>query len=98
MIVVTGATGQFGRHAVENLIKLGVPAGQIAVAVRSPEKAADLASRGVQVRQADYDRPDTLAAAFTGAPCKLAIPRMHGWSPTTAGAVVTVQANECPSY
>ena len=67
MIVVTGATGQFGRHAVENLIKLGVPAGQIAVAVRSPEKAADLASRGVQVRQADYDRPDTLAAAFTGA-------------------------------
>jgi NAD(P)H dehydrogenase (quinone) len=67
MIVVTGATGQFGRHAVENLIKLGVPAGQIAVAVRSPEQAADLAGRGVQVRQADYDRPDTLAAAFTGA-------------------------------
>ena len=67
MIVVTGATGQFGRHAVENLIKLGVPAGQIAVAVRSLEQAADLAGRGVQVRQADYDRPDTLAAAFTGA-------------------------------
>ncbi|MEV6930185.1 SDR family oxidoreductase [Dactylosporangium sp. NPDC051485] len=67
MIVVTGATGQFGRHSVENLIKMGVPAERIAVAVRSPEKAADLAGRGVQVRQADYDRPDTLAAAFTGA-------------------------------
>ncbi|GGQ67872.1 SDR family oxidoreductase [Couchioplanes azureus] len=67
MIVVTGATGQFGRLAIEHLIKQGVPAQQIAAAVRTPQKAADLAARGVQVREADYDRPETLTAAFQGA-------------------------------
>ncbi|MTE18900.1 NAD(P)H-binding protein [Streptomyces sp. TRM43335] len=67
MIVVTGATGQFGRLAVEKLIGRGVPAAEIAAAVRTPEKAADLAARGVEVREADYDRPETLAPAFAGA-------------------------------
>jgi NAD(P)H dehydrogenase (quinone) len=36
-------------------------------AVRTPEKARDLAALGVQVRQADYDRPETLDQAFQGA-------------------------------
>ncbi|MFI5933574.1 NAD(P)H-binding protein [Actinoplanes sp. NPDC051494] len=67
MIVVTGATGQFGRLAVESLLRRGVPASEIAVAVRSPEKAAGLAALGVEVREADYDRPETLTAAFAGA-------------------------------
>lgn len=67
MIVVTGATGRLGRLTVESLLARGVPAADIAVAVRSPEKAADLAARGVAVREGDYDRPDTLAAAFAGA-------------------------------
>lgn len=67
MIVVTGATGRLGRLTVESLLARGVPAAEIAVAVRSPEKAADLAARGVAVREGDYDRPDTLAAAFAGA-------------------------------
>lgn len=35
--------------------------------MRNPEKVADLAVRGVQVRQADYDQPASLAAAFKGA-------------------------------
>jgi NAD(P)H dehydrogenase (quinone) len=43
-----------------------VPAAQIVAAVRSPEKAADLAALGVQVRQADYAQPATLEAAFQG--------------------------------
>lgn len=66
MIVVTGATGKLGRLVVEGLLKK-VPAKQVVAAVRSPEKAADLAALGVQVRRADYSRPETLEAALAGA-------------------------------
>jgi NAD(P)H dehydrogenase (quinone) len=66
MIVVTGATGHLGRLVVDGLLRK-VPASRIAVAVRSPEKAADLASLGVQVRQADYSKPETLGKALDGA-------------------------------
>jgi NAD(P)H dehydrogenase (quinone) len=65
MIAITGATGQLGRLVIQNLLKT-VPAAQIVAAVRSPEKAADLAALGVQVRQADYAQPATLEAAFQG--------------------------------
>ncbi|WP_030235444.1 SDR family oxidoreductase [Streptomyces sp. NRRL S-350] len=63
MYVVTGATGQLGRLVVEGLLA-AVPASEVAVAVRSAEKAADLAARGVAVRVVDYDRPETLEGAF----------------------------------
>lgn len=66
MYVVTGATGQLGRLVIEQLLER-VPASQIIAAVRSPEKAADLAALGVQVRQADYSQPATLDSAFAGA-------------------------------
>ncbi|MFI6000639.1 SDR family oxidoreductase [Streptomyces sp. NPDC051366] len=62
-IVVTGATGALGRLVVEELLNR-VPAERVAVVVRSKEKAADLAERGVEVRVADYDAPETLAGAF----------------------------------
>ena len=65
MIAITGATGQLGRLVIQNLLKT-VPASQLVAAVRSPDKAADLAALGVQVRQADYTRPATLEAAFQG--------------------------------
>src|SRR5688500_16365309 len=66
MIIVTGATGKLGRLVVEGLLRK-VPAEQVAVAVRSPEKGADFAARGVAVRRADYERPETLEAALKGA-------------------------------
>ncbi len=66
MIVITGASGQLGRLVIEALLQK-VPAGEIVAAVRNPEKVADLAARGVQVRVADYDQPASLAAAFAGA-------------------------------
>lgn len=66
MIAVTGATGQLGRLVIAALLKK-VPANQIIAAVRSPEKAKDLADLGVQVRQADYSKPETLDSAFKGA-------------------------------
>ncbi|MFC3116054.1 SDR family oxidoreductase [Cellvibrio fontiphilus] len=66
MIVVTGASGQLGRFVVNGLLQK-VPAAELAVVVRSPEKVADFAALGVQVRQGDYDQPETLVAAFKGA-------------------------------
>jgi len=66
MIAVTGATGHLGRLVVESLLERGTPADQVVAAVRTPAKAADLAARGVLVREADYSRPETLAAAFEG--------------------------------
>jgi NAD(P)H dehydrogenase (quinone) len=66
-IVVTGATGNLGRLAIDALLARDVAASDIVAAVRTPEKAADLADRGVQVREADYSKPETLAGAFAGA-------------------------------
>jgi NAD(P)H dehydrogenase (quinone) len=66
MIVITGATGALGKLVVEGLLEK-VSASQIVAAVRTPAKAHSLAARGVQVREADYARPETLAAAFAGA-------------------------------
>ncbi|TXS05641.1 SDR family oxidoreductase [Streptomyces sp. col6] len=62
-IVVTGATGALGRLVVEHLLTT-VPADRVAAVVRDKEKAAGLAARGVELRIADYDRPETLAGAF----------------------------------
>lgn len=61
-IAVTGATGQLGRLLIERL-RGKVPAGDIVALARTPAKAADL---GVEVREADYARPDTLGPALAG--------------------------------
>lgn len=64
-LLVTGATGKFGTKVVETLLKT-VPANQLAVSVRNPEKAEGLQARGVEVRQGDFDYPETLDSAFAG--------------------------------
>jgi NAD(P)H dehydrogenase (quinone) len=65
-IAVTGATGNLGNLIVLDLLDRGIPAADIVAPVRSPQKAATLADRGVAIRQADYDKPDTLRAALGG--------------------------------
>ena len=60
-IAITGATGQLGRIIVGKLKeKVG---SNIVALVRSTQKATDL---GVEVREADYDKPETLEAALKG--------------------------------
>jgi NAD(P)H dehydrogenase (quinone) len=63
---ITGASGQLGRLAVGELLARGVPAADVVALVRTRGKAADLAERGVEVREADYTRPQTLGAALNG--------------------------------
>src|SRR3954452_23786112 len=55
LITVPGASGHLGRLVVTGLLAAGVPADQVVAVVRTPGKAADLAERGVQVREAGYD-------------------------------------------
>jgi NAD(P)H dehydrogenase (quinone) len=63
-LLVTGASGHLGQRVVELLLE--AKAGQVIAATRTPEKLADLVGRGVEVRQADFDDPGSLAAAFAG--------------------------------
>ncbi|WP_100448037.1 SDR family oxidoreductase [Glycomyces xiaoerkulensis] len=64
MIAVTGVTGHLGRLVVEHLLERQVPPDQIIALARDPDRAGDLASRGVLVRHFDYDRPNTLQPAL----------------------------------
>jgi NAD(P)H dehydrogenase (quinone) len=63
-ITVTGATGHFGRLVIDELLDRGVPPQDIVVTARVPERAASLASLGIEVRHADYGEPETLGAAL----------------------------------
>jgi len=64
-LFVTGASGQLGRRVVELLLEKG--AGKIVAGTRKPEKLADLAARGVTVRQVDFENGKELEAALAGA-------------------------------
>lgn len=67
-IVITGASGHLGRRTAELLLETdGVRADDVVLLTRSPDKLADLAARGAQVRYGDFADPDTLPAAFAGA-------------------------------
>ena len=65
MIAITGASGLLGRLVIQDLLER-LPAGEIVAIVRNPEKVKDFSAKCVQVRQADYGHPGTLAAAFQG--------------------------------
>ncbi|MDN3352426.1 NAD(P)H-binding protein [Actinomadura sp. DC4] len=66
MIVITGANGRLGRAIVEDLLGR-VPAGEVAVSVRDPDRAKELGDRGVRVRRGDFADSASLAHAFEGA-------------------------------
>lgn len=63
-LLVTGAAGQFGRIAVEELLARG--ATKVIAGTRDPAKLADLAARGVTVRKIDFDDAASLASGFAG--------------------------------
>lgn len=65
-ILVTGASGSFGRQVAELLLQK-IPASELILVTRSPAALSGIAARGAQVRTGDFDKPDALARAFSGA-------------------------------
>lgn len=65
-IVITGASGNYGRGVTDRLIAQGRAADLILI-TRKPEKLADRAAQGCTVRYGDFDKPETLAEAVQGA-------------------------------
>src|SRR5271155_846209 len=63
-LLVTGASGNLGRAVVAELRRLG--AKKVIAATRTPGKHQELAALGVEEREGDFDRPDTLQTAFHG--------------------------------
>lgn len=65
MYAITGSSGQLGTLVIDRLLAK-VPADRIVATVRRLEDGEPLRQKGVTVRQADYDKPETLEAAFAG--------------------------------
>lgn len=65
-IVICGASGDLGRRVTKLLLKeaSGI---ELTLVTRTPEKLADLAAEGVRVLRGDYQNPDSLDAAYSGA-------------------------------
>jgi NAD(P)H dehydrogenase (quinone) len=63
-LLVTGASGNLGKAVVAELRRL--KAMKVIAATRTPSKHRELAALGVEEREADFDRPETLQTAFQG--------------------------------
>ena len=65
-IVISGASGQVGRLAAQQLLGQQSPSDVVLVS-RSPDALSEFAAIGAEVRYGDFDRPDSLDGAFAGA-------------------------------
>ena len=99
---VTGATGPFGHHVVENLLDRGIAPRDIVAIVRTPAKAADLSARGVDVRAGDYSQPESLPSALAGVDTLLLVSgsevgrRVGQQSPLRKAEVGTADGGQAP--
>jgi NAD(P)H dehydrogenase (quinone) len=64
-IIVTGASGHLGRRVAELLLERVAPQ-EVVLVSRDPQRLADLAQGGADVRRGDFTDPGTLAGAFAG--------------------------------
>ncbi len=65
-VAISGAGGKLGRLAAEYVLERLSPS-EVVLVTRDTAALSDLAARGAQVRHGDFDQPDTLPAAFSGA-------------------------------
>jgi NAD(P)H dehydrogenase (quinone) len=64
-LLVTGASGHLGRRVLELLLERD--AGPIIATTRSPASLAGFASRGIEVRRADFEDDASMTTGFAGA-------------------------------
>jgi NAD(P)H dehydrogenase (quinone) len=72
-IVITGATGQLGRHVISSLLRLDVQLPDLVAAGRNADKLGALRELGLATVRVDYTEPATLDEAFAGAETVLLI-------------------------
>jgi NAD(P)H dehydrogenase (quinone) len=65
-IIVSGATGRMGLLTVVELLNRGVPAQELILVSRSPDKLSAFAAKGANVRYGDVDDPASLPSAYAG--------------------------------
>src|SRR5262249_20613446 len=63
MILITGATGTNGRFVVQALLEAAATVRRV---VQNAARGAGRAERGAELAAADFDQPETLAAALSG--------------------------------
>lgn len=66
MILVTGATGQYGMKVIEHLLNKGVEAHRISAMVRDAAKGQSLKEEGIELRIGDYTDFESLVQACRG--------------------------------
>lgn len=66
-LLVTGTAGKLGGSVVTLLLdEFGVEPDNLIAGTRDPDKLVGLAKRGVAIRTVDFNKPETLAASFSG--------------------------------
>ena len=72
-VFITGATGQLGKSTINFLLQKGIAAKQISALARDEAKAAELKSKGIDVKIGNYDDFDSLRTAMQGVETMLLI-------------------------
>lgn len=65
-LAIAAVTSHLGNHAAEVLLDRGVAPSRIVGITRDAERAQELADRGVEIREADYNDRASYAAALAG--------------------------------
>jgi NAD(P)H dehydrogenase (quinone) len=65
-IIISGASGQLGGLVVKELLARGVPANDLILVSRTPEKLDEFKKLGAITRSGDFAKPESLPAAFAG--------------------------------
>lgn len=66
MLIVSGASGNLGGQAVEELLALGIQPEQLILVSRTPAELESYAAQGASVRFGDFTQPESLASAYQG--------------------------------